>query len=159
MRCPATAIDWPARSPPWRDPACPAEGEMVVTLGESDDQLQVVAAVQRQFDNPLVLDHGAHRGVLRLQLGGGPDHLDGFGDLSEGKREIEAHGLLHLHFHLVAGRALEAGFLHADVIGSRLQGREGIDACVRGDRATAGVGVDVGDGDRWRRRRVRRWRP
>ena len=35
MRCPPAEIDWLARSPPWREPACPEDGESVLTFGES----------------------------------------------------------------------------------------------------------------------------
>ena len=74
-------------------------------VGRERDQLQIVAAVERQFDDALVLDHGTDGGVLGLQLGGRTRYLDGFGYLSERKGDIQANGLLHLHLDLVGGGA------------------------------------------------------
>ncbi len=34
MRWPPAEIDWLARSPPWREPACPDEGDNVLVFGE-----------------------------------------------------------------------------------------------------------------------------
>ena len=53
-------------------------------VGRERDELQVVAAVQRQLDDALVVDHGADGGVLGLQLGGAGFDGDGFGDLADG---------------------------------------------------------------------------
>ncbi len=79
-------------------------------VGRERDQLQIVAAVQRQFDDALVVDHGADGGVLGLQLGGAGFDGDGFGHLADGQAEIEADGLLDVTSTSRFSAALKPGF-------------------------------------------------
>ena len=131
MRLPPAEMDCAARSPPCRPPAWPEFAGERVGVCRQRDQAQVVAAVQRQFRNPLVLDHGAEGDVLRLQHLSRGRNLNRLGDLPDLQREIEADGLLNLHWHVAAARFLERGLFHPDVVNA---GRDS------GKRVVAGTG-------------------
>src|SRR5258708_3383993 len=118
MRWPAAEIDWLARSPPWREPACPADGESVFThLRRKGDQVEVLASIQRKLGDILAFDDGAHGAVLRLKQIGRSCNLDGFGNLADLEGEVQADGLLNLHFNIGAGLGLESGVLGFQVVG------------------------------------------
>ena len=72
------------------------------------DQLKKVSTVQRQVDDPFVLDNRADRRVLRREHGGIARDLHNFRDLTESESDINASGLLYLQFDVTARRCSKA---------------------------------------------------
>jgi len=76
------------------------------------DQTEIVAAIQRQFDDVPVLDDRANRRVLgRDERGHGRD-LSGLGHATDLEREVHTERFLHVKFHTVLRRpeALQLSF-------------------------------------------------
>ena len=90
------------------------------------DQRGEVAPVERQIDDPFVIDHGAHRGIFGGQQRSASSHLDHLGDRADPELEVEAGHLLHLQLDAVANLGLQALHFRLDVIYARQQRREGI---------------------------------
>jgi hypothetical protein len=76
-----------------------------------------LAAVQRQFGNALVIDHGSDRSVFGLQQVGGGRNFDRFGDFADLQKQIQPDRLLHLQLQAIAGCALEARVFGSEVVG------------------------------------------
>ena len=135
MRWPAAEIDWEARSPPWRDPACPEDGESVSTLEESATRLRYLRPLSGSSVIIFVLDHGAHGEILGLQQVRRGRNLYRLGDLSDFKREVQTDGLLHLDLDAVGGSDTETRVLHLDVVNAGWDGGERVVAVTRGHGA------------------------
>ena len=128
-------MDWLARSPPSREPACPDAGASVLAFADKRDQVQVAAPVERQFGDALVLDDGAESRVLGLQEVGRGRYLDRFADLSDLQRDVEPYRLLHLDLDVAAGDGFETGMLGFEFVESGSERREGVVAGLRTDGA------------------------
>ena len=111
------------------------------------DELEIVAAVQRQLDDPLVVDDGADGGVLGLELNGVGLDGDGFGDLADGEREIETDDLLHAELHVLGLVAFEPGLLDLDAVRPGRQRRQRVIAGFGGHGVPGSVGAHVGGGN------------
>ena len=80
----------------------PRTGLMVECVDRSRrQQLQLleIAAVERQVDNPLLLDQMTHGGLVGLQHGSRGRYLHGLADLSNLKRNVHSKGGIHVQLH------------------------------------------------------------
>ena len=123
-------------------------GESGGDVRRQRNQLQVVAAVQRQFDDALVLDHRADGGVLGGQQRGVSHHLDGFDDFSHLQFDIDAGRLLHMQFNLAPDHGLESGLSGLQRVSAGRERRKRIDAGFVGNDRAGCAGAFVRGGDR-----------
>src|SRR5262245_48368268 len=121
-------------------------GRERVHVGRERDQTQILAAVQRQFGNEFVLDHGSNGCSLGLQQIRGGGNLDGVADLSYLEHDVEAHDLLYLDFEWFAGGHLETRKFRSQPIRAGRDGRKAVGARFRGHHVADCVGVDIGEG-------------
>jgi hypothetical protein len=77
-------------------------------------QLQVVAAVQWQFRDTPVLDHGADGRVLGIEDFPLRRYFDGFGDVAYLQLKVQPRGLIHLQYDVVADFGPESGHRDPD---------------------------------------------
>src|SRR5262245_42993676 len=73
-----------------------------IHIGRERDQAQILASVQRQLGDDLVLNHGADGCSLGLQQLSGCGNFDGIADLAQLENYVETHDLLYLDFKLFA---------------------------------------------------------
>ena len=89
-----------ARVPPClRTSARTRSGANHVARQDADGQprkLQVVALVERHFDDAFVVDDLAHHGLFGFEQRCGGGHLDDLGHRSDRELEIDARDLLHV---------------------------------------------------------------
>lgn len=71
-------------------------GEAEVYVGRQSDKLQIVAAVQRQFVDPLVFNNGTQSGVLADERDRLRCDFDDFGYVADRKTKVYAGALLDL---------------------------------------------------------------
>ena len=108
-------------------------------------ELQIIATVQRQFNNLLLIDHIAHCGAFgRYERCSGTDlHL--FRDSTHLERNIEASLLIRLQHNPGTDDLIKAGVFGCQRVlaGSKLRNR--IFPIVVNDHASAFIGADIGD--------------
>ena len=98
----------------------PGAGELGADVRAERDELEIVPAVQRQFDDAPVLDHRADGGIRRLDQRRDADDRRLFGDRAQLHREVDARRLLHLQFN-VAVQGFEPHQLGGDRVGAGRQ--------------------------------------
>lgn len=81
--------------------------------GSKGGKLEVVAAVQRQFQNAPVFDDGADGGIIGLNHLRAARDLDHLGDVADLENDIHAGHLRHLEVNVRADLCIEA--LHLDL--------------------------------------------
>jgi hypothetical protein len=116
----------------------------IAHVGSHRHQTQVIAPVERELYDSLVFDHAANGRVFGLQQGGGGGNLDGFGYLADLKREIQTHGLLHLHLDVIAGHGSESRMSDFEIVNTGRHRGEGVESISRTFGITDGVGAGVG---------------
>ena len=109
------------------------------------NQLQVVAPIQRQLHNALVLDHRAQRRILCRQQRHCPGNFNRFRYRAHRHIKVQTHRLLNLHFHLFGGGGFKTLLLRAQVVQARRQRGETINARIVRGRGTNGVSRRVGN--------------
>lgn len=83
--------------------------------------MQKVAALQWQFDDPLVLNHSPGGGALGIEQRRPAGNLDRLRHRAHAEIEVDAGHLLNLQLDAAAGRALEARMRHPYFVHSRIQ--------------------------------------
>jgi len=96
--------------------------------------LRIVAAVERQRDDGLVLDDLADRRRFAFQDRRSARDIDRIGDGARLQREIQARDLFDLQRDVGLKDRLEAFFLHADMVTAGLQECDGVIAFAIGHR-------------------------
>ncbi len=124
----------------------------MLELGLEGGELEIVAAVEGEFDDALVFDDGAEGGGVGIDEGDGGFDFDGFADVADLEGDIDAADLGDLEFDAGADLGGEAGAFDAEGVEAGAEGGEAIDAFLvcRGGAGggIGGVGYgDVGTGD------------
>ena len=133
LRCP------PIRCLPWLD-----EGPLVVAPGNERGELQIVAAVERQFDDRAVLDDRADRGVLGLQQRRAALDVHDLGQLAHLHRHGDAGGAPDLDLDVLPLDGPETGERRLEGVGAGLNRRHHVEARLVGLDLAHGVGRLVG---------------
>src|SRR5262249_23859069 len=94
----------------------------VTDIRRQSHEIQVLAAVERKFDDALGFDDASDGRVFGLQQGGRSFDLNGLGNLGDFEREIETNALLHLDSDVVAGDGFETRMLYFYVVDARWNG-------------------------------------
>ena len=119
--------------------------------GNQRRQLEIGAAVQRQFHDSLVLYHLPDLGGFRLDQRRAAGHLDGFGHIAHLDGEVEPSRHADLDFHPGADLLRKPLGVHCDFIDARRQRRQIVDAFLVGAGGSSQVGGLVDGGDPRRR--------
>src|SRR5262245_54114310 len=94
-------------------PLLALSGRRTISRGAGDErsELQIVAAVERQFDDAAILDDGSDRGVLALQHRRASDYFDSVGHLSDLQRHVNPVRAADQNLYVPALDGAEPGLL------------------------------------------------
>ena len=107
--------------------------------------MQKVSPVQRQLDDPPLLDDRPHSGVVGIEQRRLSSDLEGLTHLPDYQSEIHACGLLHLELECDPRRPTEPLFLDTHVINARLKRGHAVKPLRVGDDLARRVCAHVSD--------------
>src|SRR5215467_5280517 len=119
-----------------------------IRVGCECGQVQVFAAVQRQFGDGPVLDHRTNGCRLGLQQVSGRGNFDCVADLAELESDVETDHLLYLYLECFAGCRLETGKLRSQPVKTGRNGWKSVRTRLRGYLVADRVVIDVRQGHR-----------
>ena len=110
-------------------------------------EFQIIAAVERKFDDSFIVDDLTDGGRLGIDQRRRRGHFDAIGHGAGLQGEIDTRGLtdVELDFSDFGGR--ESGERHGHFVAPDGQGRNGVQAGIVCGRLTAQAGVEVHHGD------------